>query len=157
LGGAAGRFNGPGRRHGRDLGASRLRRVAGAPGRLFRVTRPAAFLVFWILRRYKRATAANEHLWHPWRPPRQSNQSNGSRHSVLALRLERRGYIMATVNVIKAASRSRGGKGAARSERRAGRVPGIIYGDGKPPLPISLDYNELRQRIFAGHFLTTVH
>jgi len=64
---------------------------------------------------------------------------------------------MATVNVIKAVSRSRGGKGAARSERRAGRVPGIIYGDGKPPLPISLDYNELRQRIFAGHFLTTVH
>ena len=64
---------------------------------------------------------------------------------------------MATVTVIKAASRSRAGKGAARSERRAGRVPGIIYGDSKPPLPISLDYNELRQRIYAGHFLTTVH
>src|SRR5580693_6888855 len=64
---------------------------------------------------------------------------------------------MATVNSIKATARSRGGKGAARAERRAGRVPGIIYGDGKPPLPISLDYNELRQRIFAGHFLTTVH
>ena len=64
---------------------------------------------------------------------------------------------MPTVTVIKAASRSRAGKGAARSERRAGRVPGIIYGDGKPPLPISLDYNELRQRIYAGHFLTTVH
>jgi len=64
---------------------------------------------------------------------------------------------MATVNVIKAVSRSRGGKGAARAERRAGRVPGIIYGDGKPPLPISLDYSELRQRIYAGHFLTTVH
>ena len=42
---------------------------------------------------------------------------------------------MATVTVIKAVSRSRGGKGAARAERRAGRVPGIIYGDGKPPLP----------------------
>ena len=64
---------------------------------------------------------------------------------------------MATVTVIKAVSRSGGGKGAARAERRASRVPGIIYGDGKPPLPISLDYNELRQRIFAGHFLTTVH
>jgi len=64
---------------------------------------------------------------------------------------------MATVNVIKAVSRSRGGKGAARAERRAGRVPGIIYGDGKPPLPISLDYDDLRQRIYAGHFLTTVH
>ena len=64
---------------------------------------------------------------------------------------------MATVTVIKAVSRSRGGKGAARAERSAGRVPGIIYGDGKPPLPISLDYSELRQRIYAGHFLSTVH
>jgi len=64
---------------------------------------------------------------------------------------------MTTVTVIKAVSRSRGGKGAARAERRAGRVPGIIYGDGKPPLPISLDYHELRQRIYGGHFLTTVH
>ena len=64
---------------------------------------------------------------------------------------------MATVNLIKAAARSRAGKGAARAERRAGRVPGIIYGDGKPPLPISLDYNDLRQRIYAGHFLTTIH
>ena len=64
---------------------------------------------------------------------------------------------MATVNLIKAAARSRAGKGAARSERRAGRVPGIIYGDGKEPLPISLDYNELKLRIYAGHFLTTIH
>ena len=32
---------------------------------------------------------------------------------------------MATVNQIKAAARSRGGKGAG-AERRAGRVPGII-------------------------------
>jgi len=64
---------------------------------------------------------------------------------------------MATVNLIKAAARSRAGKGTARAERRAGRVPGIIYGDGKPPLPISLDYAELHQRIYAGHFLTTIH
>ncbi len=64
---------------------------------------------------------------------------------------------MATVNVIKAAARSRAGKGAARAERRAGRVPGIIYGDSQPPLPISLDYGDLRLRIYAGHFLTTLH
>ncbi|MGH6671696.1 MAG: 50S ribosomal protein L25/general stress protein Ctc, partial [Xanthobacteraceae bacterium] len=64
---------------------------------------------------------------------------------------------MATVNHIKAVARPRAGKGAARAERRAGRVPGIIYGDGKPPLPISLDYDELHHRIYAGHFLTTVH
>jgi large subunit ribosomal protein L25 len=41
---------------------------------------------------------------------------------------------MATVKQIKAVTRSRSGKGAARAERRAGRVPGVIYGDGKPPL-----------------------
>ncbi len=64
---------------------------------------------------------------------------------------------MATVNLIKAAARARSGKGPARAERRAGRVPGIIYGDGKPPLPISLDHADLRQRIRAGRFLTTIH
>jgi large subunit ribosomal protein L25 len=64
---------------------------------------------------------------------------------------------MATVNLIKATARSRVGKGAARAERRVGRVPGIIYGDGKEPLQISLDYNDLRLRIYAGHFLSTVH
>src|SRR5271154_895123 len=64
---------------------------------------------------------------------------------------------MATVNLIKAATRSRAGKGAARAERRSGRVPGIIYGDGKPPMPISLEYKDLHQRIYAGHFLTTIH
>jgi large subunit ribosomal protein L25 len=64
---------------------------------------------------------------------------------------------MATVNLIKAAARPRSTKGAARAERRAGRVPGIIYGDGKPPLPISVDFADLHKRIFAGHFLTTIH
>ena len=64
---------------------------------------------------------------------------------------------MATVNLIKAAARSRAGKGTARAERREGRVPGIIYGDGKPPMAISLDYADLRQRIYAGRFLTTIH
>ena len=40
---------------------------------------------------------------------------------------------MATVKEIKATARPKAGKGAARSERRAGRVPGVIYGDNKPP------------------------
>jgi large subunit ribosomal protein L25 len=63
---------------------------------------------------------------------------------------------MATAREIKATARPRAGKGAARTERRAGRVPGIIYGDNRPPLNISLDHAELRQRILAGHFLTTI-
>ena len=64
---------------------------------------------------------------------------------------------MATVKELKATSRPAGGKGAARAERRAGRVPGVIYGDSKPPITISLDHAELRQRIYAGRFLTTIH
>jgi large subunit ribosomal protein L25 len=64
---------------------------------------------------------------------------------------------MATVKEIKATARPKAGKGAARSERRAGRVPGVIYGDSKPPLTISLDYADLRQKIYAGRFLTTVY
>ena len=62
---------------------------------------------------------------------------------------------MATVKEIKATARPKAGKGAARSERRAGRVPGVIYGDSKPPITISLDYADLRQKIYAGRFLTT--
>jgi large subunit ribosomal protein L25 len=63
---------------------------------------------------------------------------------------------MATVKELKATARPRAGKGAARAERREGRVPGVIYGDNKPPLTISLDHAELRQRIYAGRFLTTI-
>jgi large subunit ribosomal protein L25 len=64
---------------------------------------------------------------------------------------------MATVRDLKAMARPRAGKGAARAVRREGRVPGVIYGDNKPPLPISLDFDELRHRIFAGRFLTTLY
>jgi large subunit ribosomal protein L25 len=64
---------------------------------------------------------------------------------------------MASAKQLKATARSRAGKGAARAERRAGRVPGVIYGDGKPPLNISVDHAELKQRIYAGRFLTTIY
>jgi large subunit ribosomal protein L25 len=64
---------------------------------------------------------------------------------------------MATVTQMKATARAKAGKGAARAERRAGRVPGIVYGDNKPPLNVSVDHAELKQRIYAGHFLTTIY
>jgi large subunit ribosomal protein L25 len=64
---------------------------------------------------------------------------------------------MATVKELKATARPSVGKGAARAERRAGRVPGVIYGNNQPPLPISVEDRELRQRILAGRFLTTVY
>ena len=64
---------------------------------------------------------------------------------------------MATVKELKATARPAGGKGAARAERRAGRVPGVIYGNNQPPVTISVDDTELRQRIMAGRFLTTIY
>jgi len=63
---------------------------------------------------------------------------------------------MAAKQELKATARPQVGKGAARSARRAGKVPGVIYGDKKPPVAISLDATELTRRIYAGHFLTTL-
>ncbi|MGZ8322669.1 MAG: 50S ribosomal protein L25/general stress protein Ctc [Rhodoplanes sp.] len=63
---------------------------------------------------------------------------------------------MARVNELKATARPGTGKGAARAVRREGRVPGVIYGDDQPPLGISVDQDELRQRIFSGRFLTSI-
>ena len=51
---------------------------------------------------------------------------------------------MATVSEMKATARPQGGKGAARAVRREGRVPGVIYGDNKPPLAIAVDLIDLR-------------
>ena len=62
-----------------------------------------------------------------------------------------------TVKELKATARPKSGKGAARAERRAGRVPGVIYGNNQPPVTISVDDRELRQRILAGRFLTTIY
>ncbi len=50
---------------------------------------------------------------------------------------------MADLITLRAEPRETGGKGPARAARRAGRVPGIIYGDGSPPVLISLDPREL--------------
>jgi large subunit ribosomal protein L25 len=44
---------------------------------------------------------------------------------------------------IAAQPRERAGKGAARATRRAGRVPGVIYGEKQPPQLIDLDPKEL--------------
>ena len=63
---------------------------------------------------------------------------------------------MSAVRELKAVARERSGKGGARAERRLGRVPAVIYGGGADAVSIALDANEMRQIIFAGHFLTTI-
>src|SRR6201746_511833 len=64
---------------------------------------------------------------------------------------------MATVKELKATTRPAGGKGAARAERRAGRVRGVIYGNNQPPTTISVDNIELRLRIQASRFLAPIY
>jgi large subunit ribosomal protein L25 len=63
---------------------------------------------------------------------------------------------MAETKALTATVRSGTGKGAARSVRREGRIPAVIYGGGDPPEPITLDYREINKLIYAGHFLTTI-
>jgi len=48
------------------------------------------------------------------------------------------------------------GKGAARQARRAGYVPGIVYGDGQEPTPINLKYNYLLTKLRRGRFLQSL-
>ncbi len=63
---------------------------------------------------------------------------------------------MVAAKELKAFKREKAGKGAARAERRAGRVPGTIYGENQPAAAISVDATEVERRIYAGRFLTTV-
>ncbi|HQY44334.1 MAG TPA: 50S ribosomal protein L25/general stress protein Ctc [Paracoccaceae bacterium] len=44
------------------------------------------------------------------------------------------------------------GKGAARQSRRDGNVPGIVYGDGKEPVAINMNFYYLLKHLKAGRF-----
>ncbi|WP_062560683.1 50S ribosomal protein L25/general stress protein Ctc [Paracoccus aminovorans] len=55
-----------------------------------------------------------------------------------------------------AEARAGTGKGAARQARREGKVPGIVYGDGKDPQPIQIEFNSLLTKLRAGRFLSTL-
>ena len=57
---------------------------------------------------------------------------------------------------LEAVVRTGTGKGAARQARREGNVPGIVYGDGKEPIAINLNYNYLLKRLKQGRFLQTL-
>ncbi len=62
---------------------------------------------------------------------------------------------MANTHALAAELRERAGKGAARATRRAGRVPGVIYGNKQDPVLISVDpvalVKEMSQPGFFGH------
>ena len=59
---------------------------------------------------------------------------------------------------LSATKRAAQGTGASRRLRHTGRVPGILYGGGEPPLTIELDQNELylqaRREAFHASIIT---
>jgi large subunit ribosomal protein L25 len=60
------------------------------------------------------------------------------------------------VSEIKASARRRSGTGGARSVRRDGAVPGIVYGGGKDPETVTLNARELALLLQRGRFLSTI-
>ena len=48
------------------------------------------------------------------------------------------------------------GKGAARQARRAGDVPGIVYGGGADPQSINIPFNYLLTMLRKGRFMSTL-
>lgn len=57
---------------------------------------------------------------------------------------------------LSAAKRERAGKGVARALRRENRVPAVVYGDGKPPVTISLPDKETNLEYRKGHIFTSL-
>ncbi len=55
-----------------------------------------------------------------------------------------------------AAVRERAGKGVARSLRREGQVPAVIYGDNKEPVKIALSSNAINVEFNKGHMFTNL-
>ena len=63
---------------------------------------------------------------------------------------------MAEAIELKAWPRQRSGKGGARTTRREGRIPGVLYGDKKAPANIAVDYRAISQQLHTGHFQSTI-
>ena len=64
---------------------------------------------------------------------------------------------MSEIVTVPATIRERAGKGAARATRRAGLVPGVIYGDGKEPIMIAIDPRVIVKELNKGTFFTHVY
>jgi large subunit ribosomal protein L25 len=64
---------------------------------------------------------------------------------------------MADILTLTAEIRAGAGKGAARSIRRAGRVPAVIYGDKQDPLMITLEPRELARELQKPGFFTHLY
>ncbi len=49
--------------------------------------------------------------------------------------------------------RERTGTGGARDARRNGKVPGVLYGGDRGPVPIAVDINAFRKSLYTGKLL----
>lgn len=63
---------------------------------------------------------------------------------------------MAQVSEIKAYARAQSGTGGARATRREAKVPGVVYGGGRPPETVALFSNELVNVMNRGRFLSSL-
>jgi large subunit ribosomal protein L25 len=63
--------------------------------------------------------------------------------------------------VLNVEVRERTGTGGAREARRSGKVPGVLYGGPKGPVPIAVNANEFRKALYTGkllgHLVTLKH
>ncbi|HEU4648420.1 MAG TPA: 50S ribosomal protein L25 [Gemmatimonadales bacterium] len=57
---------------------------------------------------------------------------------------------------LQAATRSETGKGAARALRRAGKVPGVIYGHGREPESVAVDSTALNKMLVGVSAATAI-
>ena len=64
---------------------------------------------------------------------------------------------MGETTTLEATAREGTGKGAARTARRNGHVPGVIYGGGEAPQTISIKFNELLKLLKKGKFMSSLH
>ena len=55
--------------------------------------------------------------------------------------------------VLNVEVRERTGTGGARETRRAGKVPGVLYGGAKAPVAIAVRENEFRKSLYTGKLL----
>lgn len=58
--------------------------------------------------------------------------------------------------VVEAELREETGRSAARRLRRAGKIPGVIYGAGKQDLPITMDYFVISKQLNDEQFHTSM-
>lgn len=57
---------------------------------------------------------------------------------------------------VQAEKRERAGKGIARTLRREGKLPGVIYGDGKAPVLVAFTANDIQKEWVKGHMFTNL-